>query len=165
MTGPVALVILDGFGIAPPGPGNAIELADTPVFDALLARFPHTRLAASGRDVGLPEGQMGNSEVGHLNIGSGRVVKQDLVRIGDAIADGSFALNPALQAAIGAAKAARGALHLAGLVSDGGVHSHVDQIDAIVRLASEAGCRQDGGVCSRSGRTPQHSTRTWRRRT
>ena len=141
MTGPVALVILDGFGIAPPGPGNAVELADTPVFDALLARFPHTQLAASGRDVGLPEGQMGNSEVGHLNIGSGRVVKQDLVRIGDAIADGSFALNPALQAAIGAAKAARGVLHLAGLVSDGGVHSHVDQIDAIVRLASEAGCQ------------------------
>ena len=141
MTGPVALVILDGFGIAPPGPGNAVELADTPVFDALVARYPHAQLAASGRDVGLPAGQMGNSEVGHLNIGAGRVVKQDLVRIGDAIADGSFASNRALQAVIGAAKAARGVLHLAGLVSDGGVHSHVDQIDAIVRLASDAGCR------------------------
>ena len=141
MTGPVALVILDGFGIAPPGPGNAVELADTPVFDALVARYPHAQLAASGRDVGLPAGQMGNSEVGHLNIGAGRVVKQDLVRIADAIADGSFASNRALQAVIGAAKAARGVLHLAGLVSDGGVHSHVDQIDAIVRLASDAGCR------------------------
>ena len=86
----VALVILDGWGIAPPGPGNAVELADTPVFDSLIERYPHTQLSATGRDVGLPDGQMGNSEVGHLNLGAGAVVKQDLLRINDAIADGSF---------------------------------------------------------------------------
>ena len=141
MTGPVALVILDGFGIAPPGPGNAVELADTPVFDALVARFPHTRMAASGRAVGLPEGQMGNSEVGHLNLGAGRVVRQDLVRIGDAIADGSFAANPAIAAAVARAKAGRGVLHLAGLVSDGGVHSHVKHVEELVRVAGATGIR------------------------
>ncbi|MGI9117590.1 MAG: 2,3-bisphosphoglycerate-independent phosphoglycerate mutase, partial [Gaiellales bacterium] len=84
MTAPVVLIILDGWGLAPPGPGNAVELADTPVFDSLWATSPHGELIASGRDVGLPEGQMGNSEVGHLAIGAGRVVPQDLVRISDA---------------------------------------------------------------------------------
>ena len=139
MTPPVALVILDGFGCAPAGPGNAVELARTPVFDALWERRPHTTLIAAGRAVGLPEGQMGNSEVGHLNIGAGRVVAQDLVRVSDAVADGSLAANPALAAAFAAARAGRGVLHVAGLVSDGGVHSHVDHLRAIVGAALAAG--------------------------
>jgi 2,3-bisphosphoglycerate-independent phosphoglycerate mutase len=139
MRRPVALVVLDGFGLAPEGPGNAVALARTPVFDALWERQPHTRLIASGRAVGLPEGQMGNSEVGHLNIGAGRVVPQDLVRISDAVADGSLARNPALQTAFAAARAGRGVLHVAGLVSDGGVHSHVDHLRAIVAAARASG--------------------------
>ncbi|MDQ3730140.1 MAG: 2,3-bisphosphoglycerate-independent phosphoglycerate mutase, partial [Actinomycetota bacterium] len=116
----VALVILDGWGLAPDGPGNAVSLADTPVFDELWAECAHTQLSASGRDVGLPDGQMGNSEVGHLNLGAGAVVKQDLARIDDSIADGSFFENEALLAACEAARASpRGRLHLMGLVSDG----------------------------------------------
>jgi 2,3-bisphosphoglycerate-independent phosphoglycerate mutase len=133
---PVALVILDGLGLAPPGPGNAVSLAQLPVFDQLWATLPHTTLAASGADVGLPDGQMGNSEVGHLNLGAGRVVPQTLVRIGAAVADGSLASNPAFVAACDAACAGRGVLHLAGLVSDGGVHSHVDHLRALVRAAT-----------------------------
>ena len=100
----LALIVLDGWGLAPPGPGNAISQAATPVFDELWERYPHTTLSASGRDVGLPEGQMGNSEVGHLNLGAGSVVKQDLTRIDDAIADGSFFENPVLKAACEAAR-------------------------------------------------------------
>src|SRR6186997_3105086 len=92
----LALVILDGWGLAPDGPGNAVSQADTPVFDELWSTYPHTTLSTSGRDVGLPEGQMGNSEVGHLNLGAGAVVKQDLARIDDAIADGSFFENEVL---------------------------------------------------------------------
>jgi 2,3-bisphosphoglycerate-independent phosphoglycerate mutase len=136
---PVALVILDGFGLAPPGPGNAVSLAHLPVFEGLWQTMPHTTLAASGLDVGLPEGQMGNSEVGHLNVGAGRVVPQTLVRIGAAVADGTLASNPAFVAACDAASAGRGVLHLAGLVSDGGVHSHVDHLRALVRAASARG--------------------------
>jgi 2,3-bisphosphoglycerate-independent phosphoglycerate mutase len=132
---PVALVILDGLGLAPAGPGNAVSLAHMPVFDELWASMPHTTLAASGSDVGLPEGQMGNSEVGHLNLGAGRIVPQTLVRIGNAVADGTLATNPAFLAACDAANAGRGVLHLAGLVSDGGVHSHVDHLRALVRAA------------------------------
>jgi 2,3-bisphosphoglycerate-independent phosphoglycerate mutase len=139
MTRPVVLVVLDGFGLAPPGPGNAVALADTPVFDALWERCAHTSLTASGLAVGLPEGQMGNSEVGHLNIGAGRIVAQDLVRIGAAVADGTLAGNPALEEAFAAARAWRGVLHLAGLVSDGGVHSHVDHLRAIVGAALASG--------------------------
>jgi 2,3-bisphosphoglycerate-independent phosphoglycerate mutase len=139
---PVALVILDGLGIAPPGPGNAVSLARLPVLDGLLERYPHTQIAASGRDVGLPDGQMGNSEVGHLNLGAGRVVPQTLVRIGNAVADGSLAANPAFAAACDAALAGRGVLHLAGLVSDGGVHSHVDHLRALVRAAVARGVPQ-----------------------
>src|SRR5262249_43180436 len=102
-----ALVILDGWGIAPAGPGNAISQADTAVLDELWATYPHTSLRTSGRDVGLPDGQMGNSEVGHLNLGAGAIVKQDLARIDDAIADGSFFENPALRAACGSARESR----------------------------------------------------------
>ncbi len=129
----VALVILDGWGCAPPGPGNAVELADTPVFDRLWAEYPHTTLKASGEAVGLPAGQMGNSEVGHLTIGSGRVLDQDLQRINRAIADGSFFENPALKAAF----AKGGDVHLLGLVSHGGVHSHIDHVKALLRFAPE----------------------------
>jgi 2,3-bisphosphoglycerate-independent phosphoglycerate mutase len=136
----LALVILDGWGLAPAGPGNAISLAKTPTFDELWARYPHTTLSASGRDVGLPDGQMGNSEVGHLNLGAGSVVKQDLTRIDDAVADGSFFENPVLKAACDAARAsARGRLHLMGLVSDGGVHSGWEHIEACIELAAHEG--------------------------
>ncbi|HEX3736660.1 MAG TPA: 2,3-bisphosphoglycerate-independent phosphoglycerate mutase, partial [Solirubrobacterales bacterium] len=136
----MALVILDGWGLAPPGPGNAVSLAETPVFDRLWARYPHTELSAQGPDVGLPVGQMGNSEVGHLNLGAGAIVKQDLARIDGAIADGSFYENEALVAACGRARESpRGRLHLLGLVSDGGVHSGWEHLEAIVELASQEG--------------------------
>jgi len=130
---PVVLVILDGWGCAPPGPGNAIELAETPVFDRLWAQFPHTMIKASGEAVGLPPGQMGNSEVGHLTIGSGRVLDQDLQRVNRAIADGAFFENPALKAAF----ARGGQVHLLGLVSHGGVHSHIDHVKALLQFAPE----------------------------
>jgi 2,3-bisphosphoglycerate-independent phosphoglycerate mutase len=136
----LALIVLDGWGLAPPGPGNAIELASTPVFDELWDRYPRTTLSASGRAVGLPDGQMGNSEVGHLNLGAGSVVKQDLARIDDAIADGSFFENPVLKAACEAARQSpRGRLHLMGLVSDGGVHSGWEHIEACIELAAQEG--------------------------
>ncbi len=138
MTRPVVLVVLDGWGLAPPGPGNAVEQADTPVFDALWETAPHGRLIASGRDVGLPEGQMGNSEVGHLAIGAGRIVAQDLVRITDA-ASSDFAGSEALVAACRRAREGSGTLHVVGLVSDGGVHSHVHHLRGLVRLAEAAG--------------------------
>ena len=129
----VALVILDGWGLAPPGPGNAVELADTPVFDRLWAEYPHATLQASGEAVGLPHGQMGNSEVGHLTIGSGRVLLQDLVRVNRSIEDGSFFENPALVAAFERGKS----VHLLGLVSYGGVHSHMDHLKALLRFVPE----------------------------
>ena len=136
----LALVVLDGWGLAPAGPGNAISQAETPVFGELWSAYPHTTLSASGRDVGLPEGQMGNSEVGHLNLGAGAVVHQDLTRIDDAVADGSFFDNPVLKAACQAAiSGPRGRLHLMGLVSDGGVHSGWEHIEACVELAAREG--------------------------
>jgi 2,3-bisphosphoglycerate-independent phosphoglycerate mutase len=131
----LALVVLDGWGLAPPGPGNAISLARTPVFDELWSACPHTQLSASGRSVGLPDGLMGNSEVGHLNLGAGAVVKQDLVRIDDAIADGSFFENEALLGACAAARTS-GRMHLLGLVSDGGVHSSLEHLRACIELAT-----------------------------
>ncbi|HXP99744.1 MAG TPA: 2,3-bisphosphoglycerate-independent phosphoglycerate mutase [Solirubrobacteraceae bacterium] len=157
----VCLIVLDGWGLAEPGPDNAVSLADTPIFDKLWATYPHTTLTACGAAVGLPEGQMGNSEVGHLNLGAGAVVKQDLVRIGEAIADGSLAENPVLRAALAGGESAgasgelgdgddgfgvvpsstaRGApsrVHLLGLVSDGGVHSSLDHLRALIALAGE----------------------------
>jgi 2,3-bisphosphoglycerate-independent phosphoglycerate mutase len=129
----VCLVVLDGWGLAEPGPGNAVSLADTPVFDELWRTCPHTTLLACGRAVGLPEGQMGNSEVGHLNLGAGAVVRQDLVRIDEAIADGSFAANPVLRAALSDARR----VHLIGLVSDGGVHSSLEHLLALIACARE----------------------------
>jgi 2,3-bisphosphoglycerate-independent phosphoglycerate mutase len=126
-----ALVILDGWGLAPPGPGNAVDLADTPVFDGLWGKYPHTQLVACGEAVGLPEGQMGNSEVGHLNLGAGAIVKQDLVRINEA----DFAANDVLVAAMRDTER----LHLAGLVSDGGVHSSLEHLERLVALARSLG--------------------------
>jgi 2,3-bisphosphoglycerate-independent phosphoglycerate mutase len=126
------LIVLDGWGLAEPGPGNAVSLAHTPVFDELWETYPHTTLTAWGRAVGLPEGQMGNSEVGHLNLGAGAVVRQDLVRIDDAIADGSLAQNDVLRAAFSEAER----VHLIGLVSDGGVHSSFDHLRALIALGS-----------------------------
>jgi 2,3-bisphosphoglycerate-independent phosphoglycerate mutase len=131
----VTLVILDGWGCAQPGPGNAVELADTPVFDDLWRRFPHTTLSASGEDVGLPPGQMGNSEVGHLTIGAGRVVLQDLMRINRSIANGDFFENRVLLDAFKRARERQANVHLLGLVSYGGVHSHIDHLRALLELA------------------------------
>ncbi|MBA4358958.1 MAG: 2,3-bisphosphoglycerate-independent phosphoglycerate mutase, partial [Desulfovibrio sp.] len=139
---PTLLLILDGFGLAPAGPGNAVSLARTPNLDALFDGHPHTRLGCSGRAVGLPDGFMGNSEVGHMNIGAGRVVYQDMTRIDIAIEDGSFATNPALLDLCAKAKAGSGRLHLMGLVSDGGVHSHQNHIHALVRLAQSQGVQE-----------------------
>ncbi len=136
----LALVILDGWGLADPGPGNAVAQAVTPVFDELWETYARTTLSASGRDVGLPEGQMGNSEVGHMNLGAGAVVKQDLARIDDAVADGSLFENESLLAACEAArKSPRGRLHLMGLVSDGGVHSGFTHLEALIELAAQEG--------------------------
>jgi 2,3-bisphosphoglycerate-independent phosphoglycerate mutase len=128
-------VILDGWGCAPPGPGNAVELAETSVFDDLWARYPHTTLNASGRAVGLPDGQMGNSEVGHLTIGAGRIVDQDFVRINRAIESREFFENEALRGAFERAQERGGNVHLLGLVSYGGVHSHIDHLRALLDLA------------------------------
>jgi 2,3-bisphosphoglycerate-independent phosphoglycerate mutase len=130
----VCLVVLDGWGLAEDGPGNAVSQADTPVFDELWGRHPHTTLTAWGPAVGLPEGQMGNSEVGHLNLGAGAIVKQDLMRIDQAIESGELADNPAIKAAMQAER-----LHLLGLVSDGGVHSSLDHLGALISLASDSG--------------------------
>jgi 2,3-bisphosphoglycerate-independent phosphoglycerate mutase len=135
----VALVILDGWGCAPPGPGNAVELAETPVFDRLWAEYPHTTLQASGEAVGLPPGQMGNSEVGHLTIGSGRILDQDFQRVNRAIADGSFFENEALLGAFDRARQRGTNVHLLGLVSYGGVHSHIDHLRALLELAERQG--------------------------
>jgi 2,3-bisphosphoglycerate-independent phosphoglycerate mutase len=131
------LVVLDGWGLAPAGPGNAVSLARTPVFDELWARYPHTQLTACGGAVGLPDGQMGNSEVGHLNLGAGAVVRQDLTRIDAAVADGSLVANEVLRAAFGAAER----VHLIGLVSNGGVHSGWGHLEALIRMGGELGVR------------------------
>lgn len=136
---PVVLCILDGWGSAAPGDANAPYLANTPTFDALMAMGPQARLITHGPDVGLPTGQMGNSEVGHTNIGAGRVVAMDLGQIDLAIEDGSFAQNASLQAFIVRLKGTGGAAHLMGLVSDGGVHGHISHILAAIRAITEAG--------------------------
>jgi phosphoglycerate mutase (EC 5.4.2.1) len=136
---PVMLMILDGFGITDKVDGNAIAAANKPNYDRLFAQYPHTELGASGMDVGLPRGQMGNSEVGHLNIGAGRIVYQELTRITKAIEDGDFFENEALNKAVDNAKKNDGALHLLGLLSDGGVHSHIEHLKALFKLAKDKG--------------------------
>jgi len=135
MSKQVVMVIMDGYGIAPKSKGNAVTNAATPILDELFKTCPHTTLSASGEDVGLPEGQMGNSEVGHTNIGAGRVVYQDLPRITREIKLGTLFENKALMSAIETVKASGGALHLMGLVSPGGVHSHIEHLFGLLEMA------------------------------
>ena len=137
--GPVVLIVLDGWGIRLEREHNAIALARTDVYDHLLARYPHAQLIASGEAVGLPEGQMGNSEVGHTNMGAGRVVYQDLTRIDKSIREGDFSTNAALTAAMERCASGARALHLVGLLSDGGVHSHQRHLHAILDMAATHG--------------------------
>jgi len=136
---PLMLIILDGWGINPSQEGNAVYLADTPFLDMLMERYPHTQLKCSGESVGLPEGIMGNSEVGHLNIGAGRIVYQDLMRINRSIRDRSFFCNTVLTDIMAAVKTRGTALHLMGLMSDGGVHSHIDHLPALLEMSRSAG--------------------------
>src|SRR6202453_4563917 len=142
---PVALIIRDGWGVSPKGAaaarqeGNGPLLANLPFHLHLYQSYPQTRLSASGEDVGLPAGQMGNSEVRHLNLGAGRIVYQELTRINKAISDGTLAKNEALVKFLGDLKAKNGALHLWGLLSDGGVHSHIEHLYALVKAAKDAG--------------------------
>ena len=138
----VILIVLDGWGISLSKEGNAVAAARTPIYDSLLRDHPHTELQASGEQVGLPEGQMGNSEVGHLNLGAGRIVYQDITRISKSIRDGDFFHNPALVSAMETAKNNSSSLHLMGLLSDGGVHSHIDHILAMFDLAKAQGLSQ-----------------------
>ncbi|KAB1441193.1 2,3-bisphosphoglycerate-independent phosphoglycerate mutase [Pseudodesulfovibrio senegalensis] len=156
--GTTLLLILDGWGIAPPGDGNCVRNAHTPYLDSLFEQYPNSSLQCSGRAVGLPDGFMGNSEVGHMNIGAGRVVYQDMTRIDMAIEDGSFAQNAALVELMERTKAGSGRLHLMGLLSDGGVHSHQNHLDALLRMAGEFGIRDVIVHCFMDGRdTPPTS--------
>ena len=152
LTLPCALIIMDGFGLAEPGAGNAISLAETPTLDELFKTRPWTQLQASGNAVGLPEGQMGNSEVGHLNIGAGRVVFQELTRINMACEDGTLAHNPVLQQAFEQARGEGHVLHLMGLLSNGGVHSSNQHLYALMRAAKEAGVPSIFVHCFMDGR-------------
>lgn len=138
---PVALIILDGFGCRKEEEGNAVYHAKKPNFDRYWDQYPHSHLIASGEAVGLPEGQMGNSEVGHLNIGAGRIVYQSLTRVNLAIREGDFAENPTLLDAMNHAKEKGTALHLFGLLSDGGVHSHIEHLYALLKLAAKEGVK------------------------
>ena len=152
MKKPLALIILDGFGYNSSDYGNAIAAAKTPNLDKLFASCPHTLIGASGMDVGLPDGQMGNSEVGHTNIGAGRIVYQELTRITKAIKDGDFFENAAFNAAVENCKKNGSALHLMGLMSDGGVHSHNSHLYALVELAKKAGLEKVFIHCFMDGR-------------
>ncbi len=146
-----ALMILDGFGFRKEREGNAVALANTPNIDALFATYPHTLVGASGLNVGLPDGQMGNSEVGHLNIGAGRIVYQELTRVTKSIADGDFFEVPEFIDAMSSVKD-KGALHLMGLMSDGGVHSHMDHALALVKMAKDQGVKDIFIHCFMDGR-------------
>ncbi|MGZ6525436.1 MAG: 2,3-bisphosphoglycerate-independent phosphoglycerate mutase, partial [Tumebacillaceae bacterium] len=139
---PVALIILDGFGCREEHYGNGVYMAKKPNFDRYWSTYPHTHLQASGEAVGLPEGQMGNSEVGHLNIGAGRVVYQSLTRVSKSIREGEFFENPAFHGAIDHCKENGTALHLYGLVSDGGVHSHINHLIALLELCHNKGLQK-----------------------
>jgi 2,3-bisphosphoglycerate-independent phosphoglycerate mutase len=158
MKKPLLLMILDGWGINPNPSHNAVALAETPNLSRLLSEYPHTQINCSGMAVGLPEGQMGNSEVGHLNIGAGRVVYQDLTRISKAIVDGDFFTNQVLLDCIRATKSSGGRLHLSGLLSDGGVHSHNSHLYALLELAKKEGLNEVFVHCLLDGRdTPPQS--------
>jgi 2,3-bisphosphoglycerate-independent phosphoglycerate mutase len=136
---PVVLVILDGVGVNPSKLNNGVAEAQTPRLDTFFSRYPHTTLNASGHAVGLPDGQMGNSEVGHLTLGAGEIIHQDVVKISEAINNGQFFINQALMDAIEKASLSKRPLHLVGLVSDGGIHSHLDHLKAVIRLAKDHG--------------------------
>ena len=152
MKKPVVLMIMDGFGLNPDAYGNAIKAAKTPHLTRLFAENPFTKIGASGMDVGLPDGQMGNSEVGHTNIGAGRVVYQELTRITKSIQDGDFFENPALLKAMENAKKPGAALHLAGLLSDGGVHSHNTHLYGLLQMAKRMGVAKVFVHCLMDGR-------------
>lgn len=154
---PTLLIILDGFGLNPSRAHNAIALARTPRLDEYFANYPHTVLQASGAAVGLPNGQMGNSEVGHLTIGSGCILRQSLVRIDDAIADRSFFANPALIVAADNARRAGRPVHIIGLVSDGGVHSHLNHLLALIELCQQRGALPQVHVVTDGRDTPPRS--------
>lgn len=139
---PIMLLILDGWGISQNKEGNAVAQANTPYYDSLISTYPNTLLKASGEDVGLPEGQMGNSEVGHLNIGAGRIVYQDFTRISKSIREGEFFQNEALLQAMNSARDKGTALHLIGLLSDGGVHSHITHLYALLEMAKQCGLQR-----------------------
>ncbi|WP_127836290.1 2,3-bisphosphoglycerate-independent phosphoglycerate mutase [Clostridium prolinivorans] len=139
---PVMLMILDGFGISDKVDGNAVAAANKPNYDKYFSTYPHTEIGASGMDVGLPKGQMGNSEVGHLNIGAGRIIYQELTRITKAIEDGDFFKKPEFNDAIDKAIKNSTSLHLLGLLSDGGVHSHIDHLKALIKLAKDKGLKK-----------------------
>ena len=149
---PTTLIIMDGFGLAPAAADNAVSLANTPVLDKLFREYAHTTLSASGLDVGLPAGQMGNSEVGHTNIGGGRVVFQDLPRISRAIEDGSFFKNEAYNKAMDDCLKNDSSLHLYGLLSDGGVHSHIEHLFALLQMARDKGLTKVYVHCFLDGR-------------
>src|SRR3954453_3790348 len=149
---PLVLVILDGWGYAPPSKANAISLAKKPTYDALLRDYPNTLIHTSGRYVGLPNGQMGNSEVGHLNIGAGRVVYMDITRIDLMIERGDFFTHPVLLTAIKQARSGGRRLHLFGLLSDGGVHSHQNHLYALLRMAKQNGIDRVFGHAFMDGR-------------
>ena len=149
---PTTLIIMDGFGLAPAADDNAVSLANTPVLDKLFQEYAHTTLSASGLDVGLPAGQMGNSEVGHTNIGGGRVVFQDLPRISRAIEDGSFFKNEAYNKAMDDCLKNDSSLHLYGLLSDGGVHSHIEHLFALLQMAKDKGLTKVYVHCFLDGR-------------
>ena len=168
MKKPLVLMILDGFGINHADYGNAIHAAKKPNLDKYFAQYPHTQLGASGLDVGLPDGQMGNSEVGHTNIGAGRIVYQELTRITKSIQDGDFFENEALLSAVENCKKNNSSLHLMGLLSDGGVHSHIEHLYGLLELAKKHGlskvyvhCFMDGrDVPPTSGKELLNSCRT-----
>lgn len=152
------LIIMDGYGINTFGPANAITPETSPNVISMAGKYPHTQLRASGLAVGLPEGQMGNSEVGHLNIGAGRIIYQELTRITKAIEDGDFFENPALVSAMDDAKKNGRKLHVMGLVSDGGVHSHITHLFALVEMAKRRGLDNVYVHCFMDGRdTPPKS--------
>ena len=152
MKKPIMLMILDGFGLNPNTNGNAIAMAQAPNIKKWMTEYPNTSLSASGLDVGLPDGQMGNSEVGHLNIGAGRVVYQELTKISKHIQEGSFFQNPVLQDSMRSAKDKGGTLHLMGLVSDGGVHSHLEHLKGLLKMAQQEGIEDLSIGCFLDGR-------------
>src|SRR6267143_6361329 len=136
---PVALIILDGWGVSQKSEANALALARLPFYNSLLRNCPHTMLSASGEDTGLPDNQIGNSEVGHMNLGACRIVYQDFTRINRAIRDGSFATNPVIAQVLHKVRSTGGRLHLLGLLSDGGVHSHISHVETIREVGKEEG--------------------------